>query len=899
MKVRFLTVFVLILSLVVPTLAMPAGAAQPQPTGPTASAQSPARAPATTVLGTHSDVPGGSTTQHQRETDEPPASADLAQAREALQSAPLMFIENVGQFDEGARFQVRGGDGVLWLAENALWITLVEPGSEVAEEGGPERQPLRASAAQPRRGVNLKLSFVGANPSARLEPFNRVETSVNFFLGDDPDEWRSNVPAWGGVRYVDLYPGVDLEITGEGGDWAWRLVNRQSPTSNLPSGIRLRVEGADNLVLDGDRLRLTTAVGGLNLPLLTVAGAAPASQLTTPAGRVADTASPRPGTFEVSAPYSAPRPPGASVLHSPVSQDTQDNPAALLFSTFVGGSEYEAGSALALDGEGNVLVTGYTLSSNFPTTAGAYDASHNGSNDVFVFKLAAGGDSLHYGTFVGGSASEMGNALALDGAGNALVTGYTKSPGFPTTPGAYDTSHNGDSDVFLFKLAAGGDSLLYSTFVGGVGSEGGGDLALDGEGNILIRGGTHSSDFPTTPGAYDTSHNGETDIFVFKLAAGGGSLLYSTFVGGDSEDRGSALALDGAGNVVVTGNTYSSDFPTTPGAYDTDRGDFGVGDYDVIVFKLAAGGDALLYSTFVGGDNTDSASALALDGDGDVVVTGSTYSSDFPTTAGAYDTSFNGGVDVFVFRLAAGGDSLPYSTFVGGFSADSGRALALDGAGNVLVTGRTKSPSFPTTAGAFDTSQNGNSDVFVFKLAIGGAGGLLYSTFLGGRLSDYGAAMALDGAGNVLVTGFTGSLAFPTTAGAYDTSYNSTGEVFVFKMALDGEPDPTYSISGRVTDGDGDPLSGVTVSAGAGVEATTNATGDYAITDLITGTFTLTPNRNDYTFSPSSRTVSVPPSAAGQDFVGSYASWHVYLPLILRDSQGTSMVPGTMARRMP
>ena len=290
--------------------------------------------------------------------------------------------------------------------------------------------------------------------------------------------------------------------------------------------------------------------------------------------------------------------------------------------------------------------------------------------------------------------------------------------------------------------------------------------------------------------------------------------------------------------------------------------------------------------------------ALALDGAGDVVVTGYTYSSDFPTTAGAYDTSFNGGVDVFVFKLAAGGDSLPYSTFVGGFYADWGYALALDGEGNVLVTGKTKASNFPTTAGAFDTSQNGNSDVFVFKLAIGGAG-LLYSTFVGGTVSDYGNAMALDGAGNVLVTGFTGSLAFPTTAGAYDTSYNSTGEVFVFKMALDAESDPTYSISGRVTDLNGDALSGVTVSAGAGVEATTNANGDYAITDLITGTYTLTPTKSGYTFSPSSRIVSVPPSATGQDFVESYALRPVYLPLILRHSQGTSMTPGTTVRSMP
>ena len=717
----------------------------------------------------------------------PPAPADLAQAREALQSAPLMFIENVGQFDPAARFQVRGGSGALWLAENALWITVVEPGSEGAEERGPEQQSPRASAPQPRKGVNLRLSFVGADPSPRLEPFNPVETSVNYFLGDDPEEWRSNVPVWRGVHYVDLYPGVDLEITGEEGDWAWRLVNRQSSNSDVLSDVRLRVEGADNLLLDGDRLRLTTAIGDLMLPLLTVAGAPPASQPTTPAGRLAQTANPTPGTFEVSAPFHAPQPPDSSALHS---SGPQDNPAALLYSTFVGGSDYEWGYALALDGAGNVLVAGRTPSSDYPTTAGAYDTGFNGNHDVFVFKLAAGGaGGLLYSTFVGGSTWDAGRALVLDGAGNAVVTGDTNSYDFPTTAGAYDTSQNGRDDAFVFKLAAGGDSLLYSTVVGGNTADVGYALVLDGAGNAVVTGYTNSYDFPTTAGAYDTGYNGIGDVFIFKLAVGGDSLLYSTFVGGSDYEWGYALALDGGGNVLVTGNTWSSDFPTTAGAYDTSHNG---GYHDAFVFKLAASGTGgLLYSTFVGGSSGDWGEALALDRAGNVLVTGMTESADFPTTAGAYDTSHNGGFqDVFVFKLAAGGDFLLYSTFVGGGDGDWGYALALDGWGNVLVTGWTQSSDFPTTAGAYDASHNGGGyDVFVFKLAAGGDS-ILYSTFVGGSSSDYGYALALDGAGNVLVTGRTLSSDFPTTAGAYDTGHNGSEDVFVFKLALGTGPPP-------------------------------------------------------------------------------------------------------------
>jgi hypothetical protein len=694
---------------------------------------------------------------------------DRARVAKALRSAPVMFIENIGQFSASARFQVRGDPATMWLAEDAIWFT-------IDTEAKREDEPLR--------GVNLKLSFPGANPHPRLEPFDRLDTVVSYLTGSDPAQWRPAMPVWGGVRYLDLYPGVDLVV---GATLPWRLEVRDGADLSV---VRLRVEGADAVALgSGQHLRLTTALGDFILPLLTLEGTRPAGQpsaLGVSPARVFNTD----GTFEIAHPFSASTPnpqPFDGAQGRAATRNLQSS--GLLYSTFVGGSENDQGLALALDGDGNVMVTGSTRSSDFPTfpTPGAYDTSHNRGRDVFVLKLAADGGSLLYSTFVGGSSDDWGSALALDRDGNAVVTGSTYSSDFPTfpTPGAYDTSHNGSSDVFVLKLAADGSSLLYSTFVGGINGDQGLALALDGDDNAMVTGQTQSPGFPTfpTPGAYDTSHNGGRDVFVLKLAADGGSLLYSTFVGGSNGDQGLALALDGADNAVVAGWTYSSNFPTTPGAYDTSHNGFS----DVFVLKLAADGGSLLYSTFVGGSEDDQGLALALDRDGNAVATGGTQSSsDFPTTDEAYDASHNGGWDVFVLKLAAVGDSLLYSTFVGGNNWDNGSALALDGDDNAVVAGETWSDDFPTTD---DTTHNGKYDVFVLKLKLAtDEDPLLYSTVVGGGENDRGLALALAAAGNAVVTGETWSDNFPTTGGAYDGDYYEGGDAFVLDLDLEFAP---------------------------------------------------------------------------------------------------------------
>ena len=382
-------------------------------------------------------------------------------------------------------------------------------------------------------------------------------------------------------------------------------------------------------------------------------------------------------------------------------------------------------------------------------------------------------------------AAERGYSIALDASGNSVVTGQTGSLGFPTVPGAYDTTYNGGQcDAFVAKLSASGTSLIWATFLGGTGSDGGNSVVLDSSGNVVLVGSTGSSDFPTTPGAYDSSYGGAADVFVTELSAAGDILMWSTFLGGDSTDVGRSLALDAGSNVVVTGNTASSDFPTTLDAHDTS---YNGGSNDAFVAEISSSGDALVWSTFVGGSGDDRGASLAVDQSGDVLFAGNAGSSSFPTTSGAYDTSFNGGGgDAFLAKISASGDELLWCTFLGGSFYDYGTWVAVTPSGDAVVVGGAYSTDFPTTPAAYDTSFNGGSyDLFAARVSASGSE-LVWSTFLGGSSSDYVYSVALDAFDNAVLVGRTSSANFPTTPGAYDTSYNGETDAFVAKLSSTG-----------------------------------------------------------------------------------------------------------------
>ena len=329
--------------------------------------------------------------------------------------------------------------------------------------------------------------------------------------------------------------------------------------------------------------------------------------------------------------------------------------------------------------------------------------------------------------------------------------------------------------------------LVYSTFLGGSTDDEGRDIAVDAAGNAYVTGSTQQltfpSDFPTTAGAFDTTHNGNQDAFVTKLNPAGSALVYSTFLGGSNDEFGRGIAVDTSGSAYVTGITGSPNFPTTVGAFDTTLN--ALGTFDAFVTKLNPTGSALVYSTFLGGVNSESGNGIAVDTSGSAYVTGDTGSVGFPTTAGAFDTSYNGGGDTFVTKLNPAGSTLQYSTFLGGFGTDFGTAIALDTFGSAYVTGFTSSINYPTTIGAFDTTHNGfigefvMFDAFVTKLNLSGST-LDYSTFLGGTGPDFGDGIAVDTSGSAYVTGSAGSSNFPTTVGAFDTTHNGVGSADAF-----------------------------------------------------------------------------------------------------------------------
>ena len=649
------------------------------------------------------------------------AFATKQEALAAYGRLPLAFTPNVGQTDPRVRYSAEGAGFSVFLTRRQAMLSL---------------QPL--DEQRRGRGVALALRFLGSNPNVAVRGERPGPGRVNYLLGNDPAKWRSGLRTYERIAYRNLWPGVDMVFAGQNGELKYEFLVR--PGARVRD-IRLAYRGAERLTLDRlGNLRIGTSLGVLT-------DTRPLSYQLVAGKRMrvrSSFALYRRGTsygFALGRRYDRRYP----LVIDP----------GLAYSTYLGGLGEDQGFSIAVDGAGSAYLTGYTASGNFPTTAGAFDTTHNGDYDAFVTKLSASGAALVYSTYLGGSSFEESLDIALDATGNAYLTGDTTSPNFPTTAGAFDTTYNGDSDVFVTKLGASGAALGYSTYLGASGDDLGYAIALDGAGSAYVTGLTgcpppppyrprSCSDFPTTPDAFDPTLNAFFDAFLTKFDASGSDLVYSTYLGGGGiVDVGYGVAVDGAGNAHVTGRTGSNDFPTTAGAFDTSYN----GNGDVFVTKLDARGSALVYSTFVGGGGGDGGNGIALDAAGNAYLAGNTSSSDFPTTQGAFDTTYNENGDVFVTKLDASGVALGYSSYLGGSGDDRGFDIAVDGAGSACLTGYTTSSDFPTTADAFDTTLDGPEDGFVTKPNANGAA-LAYSSFLGGTGYDFGSAVALDSAGN-------------------------------------------------------------------------------------------------------------------------------------------------------
>ena len=694
---------------------------------------------------------------------------------------PLSFEANRGQTDSRVDFVARASGYTLFLtASEAVLVTRSrathQPTITDARPGSASVIPTQARVTPGDTESVLRMQLVGANAAAHAEGREELPGKVHYFRGNDPGRWWTGISTYGKVQYRNLYPGIDLVYYGNQQHLEYDFI--VAPGAD-PSVIALRFRGADALQVDGEG----------NLVLGTDANrfVQQAPRVYQEIDGVRKTIA---GRYAVHWTRASTFVPAHQVVRFEVGEYDRDQTLVidpvLLYSTYLGGVGEDDGWDIAVDATGNAYVAGRTASSNFPTTAQAFETASDGFFDAFVTKLDKSGTALVYSTYFGGSDSEIAVGIALDGNGGAYVTGGTGSNDFPTTPGAFDTTF-GAYDAFFTKLDASG-ALAYSTYLGGSGGDEAAGIAVDSAGDAYITGTTGSSDFPTSAGAFDTSFNGVADAFVTKLQWNGAALVYSTYLGGAGSDSARAIALDADGGAYVGGTTDSTDFPTTPGAFDTT---YGGGDYDAFATRLDAQGAALPYSTFLGGTASDIAFGIAVDIAGEAYVTGETSSRDFPTTAEAFDTTSNGSFDAFVTKIDRTGATLVYSTYLGGGNLDIALGIAVDGAGSAYVTGGSPSFDFPITRGAFDTLNDGSFDAFVTKLDPTGAA-LQYSTFLGGTGEDSGRRIALDSSGNAYVTGYTYATDFPTTPASFDPAQNGARDSFVSTI---NAHDPLVSIT--------------------------------------------------------------------------------------------------------
>ncbi|RLA91528.1 MAG: hypothetical protein DRG69_09960, partial [Deltaproteobacteria bacterium] len=387
-------------------------------------------------------------------------------------------------------------------------------------------------------------------------------------------------------------------------------------------------------------------------------------------------------------------------------------------------------------------------------------------------------DPLVFSTYVGGTNAEVARDVYYGKDGGVYVIGITGSTDFPTTPGAYDRSQNGDSDVFIIKLNFNATTLIYGTYIGGSKKDLGMGISLDTTTNIYFSGFTNSLDFPVTSGAYDRSFNGTWDAFVGKLNSAGSSLLFSTFIGGSGDETVyKGMEVDENGFIYLGGWTDSTDFPVTNGSYDTNHS-----GTEGFILKLNVSGDKIISSTFLGGRLSERVYSIRLK-NGNLYVAGSTTSTDFPTTSGAYHTTLYGSWDAFVSVLDVNLTTLKYSTYFGGSrgndSDDYATGIDVDSEGNIYIAGLTDSTDLPTTPGAFDRSFNGgDNDAFVAKFNYN-LGTLIYSTYIGGSSAEgspdfnyRGVCLSIESAGHAIISGRTLSREFPVTADAFDNVAN-------------------------------------------------------------------------------------------------------------------------------
>src|ERR1051325_11074318 len=556
---------------------------------------------------------------------------------------PLNFELNQGQTHKRVKFIARSEGYVLFLTATEAVMALDNPAAHrKGKENLDARESTEEKSRPPRSIVRMKLE--GSNPAAEIEGLEQSTTTSNYFAGSDPAAWHTNIPNYARVRYTQVYPGIDMVYHGDARRLEYDFI--VAPGSD-PEKVEIAFGGIQNFEIDlmGD-LVLHTQQGDIRQTKPTAY-----QEMNGVKEEVPITYIPKNEHcvgFQLGA-YDLSRP----LIIDPV----------LIYSTYLGGSGFDQGYAITVDSLGNSYVTGQTAAIDFPTTAGAFQTQYGGG-DAFVAKLNPSGNALVYSTYL---ASASGNGIAIDSAGNAYITGDAGATSFPTTASAFQTAPVGYDAFITKLNATGSALVYSARFGGnlddfsrGIALDGSGNAYITGW--TVCR--STVCTFPTVNAFQPNYAGGNNDAFVTEINSSGSALVYSTYLGGGkiingTDDWGEAIAVDSTGSAYVTGYTYSPDFPVTAGAFDTARAGL-----DAFVTKFTPDGGSLVYSTFLGGAGREQGQGIAVDASGNSYVVGITASSDFPVTAGAFQTK--GSFDAFVTKLNAKGSALVYSPYLGG-----------------------------------------------------------------------------------------------------------------------------------------------------------------------------------------------------------------------------------------
>jgi len=679
---------------------------------------------------------------------------------------PLYFIPNEGQVHDKALFYAKASRYTLWLTKEGLVFDSIKR----IKKGENESHPTHHKDKNNPEGFTCerdvsRLTFLNSTKNTELIAVNQTEHKVNYFIGKDKSKWRTNIQTSRAVLYKELYRNIDLRVYGIEKQIEYDyIVNPGGEVSDISFDYRdvekTKIDKDGNLVIE-------TQFGELE-------HAKPKCYQVIGGERI-----------EVEARFKRIENNiyGFKVKEYNRNYELIIDPLVLVYSTYLGGSGRDIGSGIVVDSEGAAYVTGETESTDFPPQ-NPIQGTNAGLNDAFITKINASGTALVYSTYLGGSEWDFGSGIAVDSEGTAYVAGFTLSIDFPTQNPIQGTNA-GDIDVFITKVNSSGSALVYSTYLGGSSDDYGFGIAVDSEGAAYVTGRTQSADFPPQNPIQGTNA-GLNDAFITKVNSSGSALIYSTYLGGSSDDYGNGIAVDSEGAAYVTGLAESADFPTLNPIQGTNAG-----DSDIFIAKVNSSGSALVYSTYLGGSGGDIGTGIAVDSEGAAYVTGLAVSADFPTLNPIQGTNA-GDIDVFITKVNSSGDALIYSTYLGGSGEDGGTGIAVDSEGAAYVTGETESTDFPPQNPIQGTNA-GVYDVFITKVNSSGSA-LVYSTYLGGSGGDIGFGIAVDSEGAAYLTGLAESADFPTLNPIQGTKAGAQGDAFIAKLSFSGTLPANYSL---------------------------------------------------------------------------------------------------------